>query len=103
MDRRVHLNLAWLRNLDPSEEERRDRHRIAVGYSQLVASDVVVVANYVRESQERRERAANVVEAGLRYQVSEAVTLGAGVGFGIGRDSPRFCALFSLQIGFGGH
>ena len=102
VDRRVHLNVAWLRNLDPSEEERRDRTRIAVGYSQLVASDVVVVANYVRERQERRERAANVVEAGLRYQASEAVTLGAGVGFDIGRDSPRVRALFSVQIGLGG-
>ena len=51
---------------------------------------------------ERRERAANVVEAGLRYQASEAVTPGAGVGFGIGRDSPRVRALFSVQIGLGG-
>ena len=28
--------------------------------------------------------------------------LGAGAGFGIGRDSPRFRAIASIQIGFGG-
>ncbi len=56
VDRRVHLNVAWLRSLDPDEEERRDRYRVVVGYSQLVAPDVVVVADYLRESQERPAR-----------------------------------------------
>lgn len=94
----------WLRALSPDEEKRRDRYRVVAGYSQLVASNVVVVLDYVRESQERRERAANIAEAGLRYQFTDAVTLGAGAGagFGVGRDSPRFRALASIQIGFGG-
>lgn len=73
-----------------------------VGYSQLVASNVVVVLDYLRYSQERPERAANVFEAGLRWQVDEHVVLGAGGGFGVGRDSPRFRALFSVQIALGG-
>lgn len=100
--RRLHLNAAWLRNLGPNEEERRDGYRAVVGYSQLVASNVVVVLDYLRYSQERRERAANVFEAGLRWQVAEHVVLGAGFGFGVGRDSPRFRALFSVQIALGG-
>ena len=102
VDRRLNLNVAWLRTLNPDEEERRDRYRVIAGYNQLVAPNVVVVLDYVRESQERRERAANIVEAGLRYQFTDAVTLGAGAGFGVGRDSPRFRALASIQIGFGG-
>lgn len=71
MDRRLHLNVAWLRALAPNEEERRDRD-------------------------------ANIVEAGLCYQLTEAVTLGAGAGLGVGWDSPRFRAIASVQIGFGG-
>lgn len=67
-----------------------------------MALNVVVVLDYVRESQDRRERAANIAEAGLRYQFTDAVTLGAGAGFGMGRDSPRFRAIASIQIGFGG-
>lgn len=86
VDRWVHLHVAWLSSLDPDEEKRRDRCRVVVGYSQLVAPDV----------------AANVVEAGLRCQLNERATLGAGAGFGIGRDSPGFRAVFSVQVGFGG-
>ena len=83
VDRRLHLNVSWLRALDPDEEDRRDRYRVIVGYSQSVAPSVVVVLDYIRQSQERREwRASNVVEAGLRYQYTDAVTLGAGAGFG---------------------
>lgn len=103
VDRRLHLNVSWLRALDPDEEDRRDRYRVIVGYSQVVSPSVVAVLDYIRQSQERREwRPSNVVEAGLRYQYTDAVTLGAGAGFGIGRDSPRFRAIASIQIGFGG-
>lgn len=101
-DRRLHLNVAWLRALDPNEEERRHRYRVIVGYSQLLAPNTAVVLDYVRESQERHKRAANIVETGVRYHFTDAITLGAGAGFGIGRDSPRFRAIASIQIGFGG-
>lgn len=103
VDRRLHLNVSWLRALDPGREDRRDRYRVIAGYSQLVSPSLVVVLDYIRESQEERERRdANLVEAGLRYRYNEAITLGAGAGFGIGRDSPRFRAIASIQIGFGG-
>ena len=52
--------------------------------------------------EERRERDADIVEAGLRYRFTDAITPGVGAGFGIGRDSPRLRAIASLQIGFGG-
>lgn len=102
VDRRLNPNVSRLRALDSNEEERRDRHRVIAGYSRLVASDVVAVLDHVRESQKRRERDAGVVEAGPRYQLTDAITLGAGAGFGIGRDSPRFRAIAGIQIGFGG-
>lgn len=103
VDRRLHLNASWLRSLSPDEDERRDRYRVIAGYSQLVRPDVALVLDYVREQQERHERDANILEAGLRYQLSDRVTLGVGAGVGIGRDSPRFRGIVSLQLGFGGH
>lgn len=102
MDLQLDLNVAWLRALNPDEEERRDRTRVIAGYSQLGAPSVAVVLDHVRESQKRWKRAANIGEAGLCYQFTDAVTLDAGAGFGVGRDSPRFHAIASVQIGFGG-
>ena len=99
--RRLHLNAAWLRNLDPGGDERRNRYRVVLGYSQLVASDLAVVLDYVREGQGRGEGAANVFEAGLHYQAGERVRLGIGAGVGVGRDSPRLRALLSVQVELG--
>ncbi len=72
-------------------------------YSQLVVPSLVAVADYLCEKQGTREQDANIMEAGLRYQVSDALTLGVGLGAGIGRNSPQFHGIFSLQVGFGGH
>lgn len=100
---RLHLNVSWLHASRAEKGERRDRYRVVAGYSQILAPNVALVLDYVRESQEeRRERDANIVEAGLRYQLTETVTVGAGAGFGVGRDSPRFRASASIRVGFGG-
>ncbi len=95
---RLHLNLGWLRRLDPAEEERRDRWRVAVGVSRPAWRDTAVVASATRETQERGEGAANILEAGLRWAPTPDVMLGAALGTGIGRDSPRFRAVLSIQI-----
>jgi hypothetical protein len=101
--RRLHLNLAWFRRFDPGEEERRDRYRVALGYSQLLSRNTALVADYLRESQEERgERAANILEAGLRYRVAPNLILGGALGAGIGRDSPRFRAIVSVQFALSG-
>lgn len=102
--RRLHLNLAWFRRFDPGEEERRDRYRVTVGYSQVLSRNTALVANYLRESQEERsERAANILEAGLRYRVAPNLILGGALGAGIGHDSPRFRAIVSVQFSLHGH
>lgn len=100
--RRLHLNATWLRSLDPSEDERRNRYRFMAGYSQEVRKDAVLVLDYIREQQEKHERDANIFEAGVRYQLSERVTLGVGGGLGLGRDSPRARAILSVQFTLGG-
>jgi hypothetical protein len=100
--RRLHLNAFWFRRLDPSEEERRDRYRFTLGYSQLVAERTALVTNVLRESQERGQHDATILEAGLRHQLSRGVILGGALGAGIGRDSPSFRAIISVQFSLSG-
>lgn len=49
VDRRLNLNVAWLRALKPDEEERRDRYRVIAGYSQLVAGQFQPDQGFARE------------------------------------------------------
>lgn len=100
--RRIHVNGYWIRRLDPTDDERRDGYRFAIGYSQMLAERTAIIVNVLRESQERDERDATILEAGLRHQVAEGVILGAALGAGIGRDSPRFRATISLQFSLAG-
>lgn len=101
--RRLHLNVAWFRTFDAGEEERRDRYRVALGYSQLLLPRTVLIADYLRETlEERGERASNILEAGVRHLVAPGLTLGGALGAGIGRDSPRFRAIFSVQFALSG-
>lgn len=100
-ERRLHLNLGWLHRVRPDRDERRGAYRLAVGYSQRVSPDLVVILDYVRQRQDRGERDANVFEAGLHLRLADQVTLGAAVGAGVGRDSPRLRAVVSVQIDLG--
>lgn len=95
---RVHLNAAWLHKFDRrKEEERSDGYLIGIGYSQPVASDTVVVADLAREHQIDEDREANLVEAGVRWQLTPLTVVSAGVGAGFLDESPRFRALIGIQ------
>ena len=96
--KRLHLNAAWITRFAPSPEERHNQYRVVVGYSQLVGRDTALIVDYVRERQEFGERDANIVELGFRHRLSERVIMGFGGGAGIGRDSPKYRALFSLEF-----
>lgn len=96
--KRLHLNAAWITRFAPSAEERHNQYRVVVGYSQLLSPDTALILDYVRERQEFGERDANIVEVGFRHRLSERITMGFGGGAGIGRDSPRYRALFSLEV-----
>lgn len=103
VERRVHLDLAWLHRFRPDQDERRGGYRLAVGYSQRVSPDLVAILDYVRYRQDRGERDANLFEAGLHKRITDGVTLGAAIGAGVGRDSPRLRAVVSVQIDLGTH
>lgn len=95
--RRLHLNLSWLHRANPGPEERRDRYRLVAGYSETMVPDTVLVLDYQRQRGDLGERASNILEAGLRHELRPGLLLGGAVGAGVGRDSPRFRAVLSVQ------
>jgi hypothetical protein len=97
-NRRVHLNAAWVHKYDRrKEDERSNGYLIAAGYSQPVASDTVVVADLVRESFIEDDRESNVVEAGVRWQLTPLTVVSAGAGAGFLDESPKFRFLVGIQ------
>jgi len=95
---RVHLNLTWTRRFAPSLDERTIGYRAAVGYSRLLNENAVLIVDLLRQRQEIGAHDSHIVEVGTRLRLSPGVTIGLGVGAGIGRDSPRFRALASLEF-----
>ncbi len=49
----------------------------------------------------RRGETASIVDVGLNHEVSDGLSLGAAVGFGIGARSPDFRAILALRKTFG--
>lgn len=95
---RVHLNAAWLHKFERrKDDERSDGYLIGIGYSHPVASDTLVVADLVREHQIDEDREANLVEAGVRWQLTPLTVLSAGAGAGFLDESPRFRFLVGIQ------
>jgi hypothetical protein len=98
---RIHLNLRWYHNSVPAHDERHDRFTFVAGYSRKLAQNTILVADFVRDQQLEEGQDSNIVEIGLLQQLTPQVTVGFGLGAGIGDDSPHFRALFSLQVGLG--
>lgn len=97
---RLHLNLAWNHNADPTADERRDRYSAILGYSHLLPDDTVLVMDVVREQELEKSKTDNIVEAGIRRMLMPSAVLSLGVGAGIGPDSPDFRLTIGFQYSF---
>jgi hypothetical protein len=86
--RRLHLNVSWVHAYDSEDDERADRYRAALGYSQPISANLLFVGDVAREQNLEEGDDANFVEAGLRYQLTPLAVLTAGGGVGFGDDSP---------------
>jgi hypothetical protein len=93
----IHINLAWTHNYNPTDEERADRYEFGIAYAHPIGEAITLVVDYVREQDLERNKTANLIEAGMRYRVSDELALAAGAGVGIGRDSPSFRFTMGLQ------
>jgi hypothetical protein len=97
---RIHLNLAWNHHAGIRTEERRDRYTAILGYSHLLPTDTVLVADLVGEQELEKTRTSNLVEAGLRHMVMDNSVVSVGAGAGLGADSPRFRLTIGFQYSF---
>jgi len=94
---RVHLNAAWKYNNDAAEDERTDYYTFIAGYDRLVNADTLIVIDYVREQEREDDSDINLVEAGIRYQLTPLTVIAGGLGAGIGEDSPDFRVSLAFQ------
>lgn len=97
---RLHLNLSWYRLVDPTASERTDRYETAIGYSQSLTAHTAAVVDYVWAQNRTRGEHSNLIEAGLRHELSEHWSLAGGAGVGVGAESPDFRLLFAAQRTF---
>lgn len=97
---RIHLNAAWLHNAGRRMGERSDRYSLVFGYNRALTADLIFVTDYVREQEREREKTADILEAGIRYQLTPLTVLAAGAGVGIGEDSPEARLTVGFQYAF---
>jgi hypothetical protein len=94
---RIHLNAMWKYNAAAHRDERDHLYKVVLGYSRRLGPDALLVFDYVREAEQQRGQDINLLETGIRYSLTPALTLSAGVGFGIGEDSPDVRVTFGFQ------
>ena len=72
------------------------------GYDRLLNARTQLVLDYVWEQEKEVDREANIIEAGLRYQYTPLAVLAAGIGTGVGDDSPDLHITMAFQHSFNG-
>jgi hypothetical protein len=97
---RLHLNARWTHLFDPEDDQRDNRFLAAVGLNFTVAPRTALAFDVVHEQSQTRGEAENMLEAGVRREVAEKLSLGAGVGVGFGAGSPRYRLLLGVQKSF---
>ena len=97
---RLHFNLAWEHNMAAESGERANRFGVILGYSRKLDDQTVVLADVVREQELEEGEDSTVLEAGVMRQLSEELTISAGLGFGLGEDSPDLRATVGFQYTF---
>jgi len=97
---RMHLNVDWIHNAAADNDERQNRFIGVVGYSRKLSDQTVFLADLVREQQDQEGLDSTILEAGLLHQLNDKVTLAAGIGAGLGEDSPDVRLTIGVQYSF---
>ena len=97
---RLHLNVSWLHNTAVHNTQRSDRYRAILGYSRRLGPDTILVTDFERLEELDRGRNDNIVELGIRRQVTPLTVLSIGAGAGIGHDSPDYRITAGFQRSF---
>ena len=97
---KVHLNLLYQFNGSQLDDERDGRYEAAIGYSRRLGASAMFVADLVRMQDMMENEEVNLAEIGIRYATTPQSVLSAGVGFGIGDESPDVRLTLGLQYEF---
>ncbi len=94
---RLHLNLNYTRLTTPAKGGRSDIPEIGVAYSQLLTDKTAMVLEVVHGAKSTNGQNQTYLVGGLKWDVSDAWSLGSGVGVGVGQQSPDFRVIFAFQ------
>lgn len=96
------LNAGWSELFNPAPGERTGRYEFAAGLTQNLEQNTSLGVSYLRNQQDRGEKAQNIIAAGVWHRLGRTgPIMAAGAGAGIGDDSPRFLVFASLKWLFG--
>lgn len=98
---RIHLNAGWKHNDENGAMEREDRFVGVIGYSRRLNADTVLVADYVHEQEREENETADIVELGVRRQITPRLVLSGGAGAGLNDDSPDWRVTIGFQYSIG--
>jgi len=96
----LHANLSWTHTFNREEDNRANRFIGVLGVAVPVAESTAIIADVAHEQLEQKGRINNLIEVGVRQEVSNDITLGAGVGAGVGGSVTNFRALIGVQKSF---
>jgi hypothetical protein len=97
---RMHFNVSVHRDAGAPDDQRDYRYKAIVGFSRPWGPDTLLVADVLREEQREDDKESNVIEVGLRCQVTPRLVLTGGAGAGVGDESPDVVASLGLQRSF---
>ena len=94
----AHFNLSWTHHGGRMPEERPDLYGIIVGYSQLLSSRLMLVADYFRQQLTLAGHTEDVLELGFRRVLSGTTVVALGVGYGLNKDSRDFHIQTGIEV-----
>lgn len=97
---RLHFNLVWNHLAQRSSTQRTDWMEVGVAYSQLVGERTAAVVGVTHGAKSSSGQNQTIADVGLRHEIGSSWLVSAGVGAGVGQESPAFRALLVLQKSF---
>jgi|tagenome__1003787_1003787.scaffolds.fasta_scaffold20753067_1 hypothetical protein len=96
----LHANVSWIHTFNREEDNSANSFVGVLGVAVPVAESTAIVTDFAHEQLEQKGRINNLIEVGVRQQVPGDITLGAGVGAGVGGSVTKFRALVGVQKTF---